>query len=311
MKIRLAAALAAAATIALLALACGGDGEPEVRVQRGLGLAGLGQTGTTSEEQAGAAGSSQTGIAAPDSAIARGGGAIGAPALFPFLQQGQNGITVQGYGSATVQADAAVLELYFGSNLPVPLPGQSSGGGTGIEPAAPVPQGQAAPISEADLQPVVDAILAQGVPQTDIEVLPSPKYDPYASSATIRVTVRSLDALGGIIDAATNAAATLQNIALQNTGVIYTVSDCPSLERQAMTAAVEDANERAGVFAGALGVGLGPVIGASHYTYSPFGLSPCDASIGGPVPLGGAPYVQGGSSEVQLVANVAITYAIQ
>lgn len=311
MNIRLAAALAVAATIALLALACGGDGEPEVRVQRGLGLAGLGQTGT-SEEKAGATGASQTGFAFPDSAVARGGGGvIGSPAIFPFFQQGQNGITVQGYGSATVQADAALLELYFGSNIAVPLPGEPSGGGAGIEPAAPVPQGQAAPISEADLQPVVDAILAQGVPQTDIEVIPSPKYDPYASSATIRVTVRSLDALGGIIDAATNAAATLQNIALQNTGVIYTISDCPSLERQAMTAAVEDANERAAVFAGALGVGLGSVIGASHYTYSPFGLSPCDASLGGPVPLGGAPYVEGGSSEVQLVANVAVTYAIQ
>ncbi len=78
-----------------------------------------------------------------------------------------------------------------------------------------------------------------------------------------------------------------------------------------MQAAVEDAKERGGIFAQALGVGLGPVVGASHYTYSPFGPSPCDPSFGGPYPLGGFPYVQGQPSEVQLVANVTITYAIQ
>jgi len=311
MKIKIAGALVVLA-LAAIVLACGGDGEAQVRVQKGLGLAGLGQGGA-SQQSGGASADARTDTAAPEPAISKGGaaGETGAPSIFPFFQQGQNGITVQGFGSATVQADGAVLELYFGTNLPVPLPGEPSRGGTGVEPAPPVPEGQAAPISEADLQPVVDAIVAQGVPRSDIEVIPSAKYDPYSSSATIRVTVRSLDALSGIVDAATSAAATLQNIALQSTSVIYTVSDCPSLERQAMQAAVEDASERAGVFAQALGVGLGPVIGASQYSYSPFGISPCDPNVGGPYPLGGYPYLEGQGSEVQLIANVAITYDIQ
>ena len=317
MKIKIAGALVLLA-LAVLALACGGDGEAQVRVQKGLGLVGLGQGGA-SQQQGGetAFGTSEVakgggGPATGASVAFQKGGDVGfASPVFPFFQQGQNGITVQGFGSATVQADGAVLELFLGTNLPVPLPGEPGRGDTGVAPAPPVPEGQAAPISEADLQPVVDAIVAQGVPRSDIEVIPGAKYDPYSSSATIRVTVRSLDALTGIVDAATSAAGTLQDIALQSTSVIYTVSECPSLERQAMQAAVEDAGERATVFAQVLGVGLGSVIGASQYSYSPFGVSPCDPNIGGPYPLGGFPFFEGQSSEVQLVANVAITYDIQ
>ncbi len=73
---------------------------------------------------------------------------------------------------------------------------------------------------------------------------------------------------------------------------------------------MEDARERGRTFASALGVGLGAVVGASHSSYSPFG-SPCDSGFGGPYPLGGIAYAEGQSQEVQLVATVTITFAIQ
>lgn len=233
----------------------------------------------------------------------------------PQLQPGGNGITVLGYGSATANADSAILELMFGSGgmggikpMPMPYPQTEPG----VPPTTP---GQAQPITEADLQPVIDAIVAKGVARNDIELIGSSYYDPYSSSATLRVTVRSVDALDGISQAAKDAAAGLANIYLQNTSVSYAVSDCVALEKAAMLAAAEDAKTRGAAFAQALGVGLGPVTGASHYSYSPFGPSPCDAGgfrgLKGPYPMGGMPYAPGQPSQVQVVANVNVTYAIQ
>ncbi|KKK91969.1 hypothetical protein LCGC14_2707630, partial [marine sediment metagenome] len=38
---------------------------------------------------------------------------------------------------------------------------------------------------------------------------------------------------------------------------------------------------------------------------------PCDSGLGGPYPLGGIAYAEGQSPEVQLIATVTITFAIQ
>ncbi len=78
-----------------------------------------------------------------------------------------------------------------------------------------------------------------------------------------------------------------------------------------MDAAVADAKERAAAFAAALEVGLGEIAGAADYAWSPFGGSPCDFGYLGPVPLGGAAYTEGQPSQVQVYANVNITYQIR
>jgi len=339
--------MALVALAAVFAAACGGDGRGEeagIRVEKGLSVAALAagaQAGEETEGQSGDAGL-VAGTPAPDAAtgIERGGTIAPdiAPLPFPSLQESQTGVTVQGFGSASVDADSAALEIYFSGEfidgiepLPVPERGdvEPEAGETepsfeesSSEPGASsdaVRLGdpgtrsfQAQQITEADLQPVVDAISAQGVSRADIEVIVQPSYgDPYyGGSATIRVTVRNVDALEGIVDAATEAASGLENISLGGSNVSYTVSDCASLEQAAMQAAVEDARERGRSFASALGVGLGAVVGASHSSYSPFG-SPCDSGLGGPYPLGGIAYAEGQSPEVQLVATVTITFAIQ
>src|SRR3989304_399346 len=59
---------------------------------------------------------------------------------------------------------------------------RAAGGGGGAPSADPAPQLalQAQQITEADLQPVVDAIVAAGVPAGDVEVIVTPYYgDPY------------------------------------------------------------------------------------------------------------------------------------
>jgi uncharacterized protein YggE len=324
--------IALVALAAILAAACGGDGggdEADIRVEKGLSVAALAAGAQAGEETEGQ--TSDAGLVAdtpaPDAAAGIERGDAFAPYAFPSLQGSQTGVTVQGFGSASVDADSAVLALYFSHEL------------TRIEPAAPaeaVPDDEpssseagvseetielgdpgtrsfrAEEMTEADLQPVVDAIVAQGVSPDDIEVTLEPSYgDPYyGGSATIRVTVRDVDALEGIVDAANDAASNLEEIFFNGSSVSYTVSDCASLEQAAMEAAVEDARERGRSFASALGVGLGAVVGASHSSYSPFG-SPCDSGFGRPYPLGGIAYAEGQSPEVQLVATVTITFAIQ
>jgi len=314
-----------------LAAACGGDGgdeEPGIRTQKGLSVAALAAGAQAGEETEGLGGDAGlvAGVPAPDAAIGiERGGVIApdfAPYPYPSLQESQTGVTVQGFGSASVDADSAVLDLYFGGRygdgiepLPEPaLPGETEPGSRGAAPSPPEVEllGEAQEITEADLQPVVDAIAAQGVSRADIEVVVEPSFgDPYyGGSATIRVTVRNVDALEGIAEAASEAASGLEDIYFSGSSVSYTVGDCASLEQAAMEAAVEDARQRGQSFASALGVGLGAVVGASHSSYSPFG-SPCDSDLGGSYPLDGVAYAEGQSPEVQLIATVTITFAIQ
>ena len=144
--------------------------------------------------------------------------------------------------------------------------------------------------------------------RADIEVIIDPFF---GGNATIRVTARNVDAVDGIVNAAADASSTLEGIFLGGSNVLYAASDCAALELAAMQAAVEDGRERGQSFASALGVGLGPVTGASHFSSSFFGGSPCDSGSGGSFPLDGVGFAEGASQEVQLIATVTITFAIQ
>jgi uncharacterized protein YggE len=149
------------------------------------------------------------------------------------------------------------------------------------------------------------------VAREDIEFIAQSYYDPYYASATLRATVKDLDAVDDAVKAARNAAGGIPNVTLQSTNVSYTLQDCTALERAAMEAAVDDAGERANELAGVLGVGLGGVTGASNYSYSPYGGTPCDGGYFGPYPLGGVAYAEGQASDVSVFVQVSVTYAIQ
>jgi uncharacterized protein YggE len=327
-------ALVAAGSLALLA-ACGGgdDGEGggstgEIRTQKGLSVAAQveGLSASTADQaetaagvpepaadrQAGGGGAGAAGIgydsAATQQDAARFGGA-------PLLQQGNDGVTVQGYASATADADSAIAEFYFSRNGPVTdtpagraEPGSSGSGGAEPAPAPDIQE--VAPISEADLQPVIDAIVGAGVSRDKVEFIAQPYFDKFYSSATLRATIDSADAVDSVVQAGNNAASGLAGISATGTTVSYTVNDCTALEEAAMRAAVEDAQERAQVFGRSLGVGIGGVTGASNYSY--FGGTPCDPGFyPGPYPLGGVTYAEGQPREVQVIANISVTYGIQ
>jgi len=236
----------------------------------------------------------------------RPGGDVASGDASVVAQQGSFGITVSGYGLASADADAAVLEFYFNSNkYPLPVPGQEFS-----TPSAP----DFTPITEEALAPVIDAIVTAGVSRDAIElvnVYSDPYSFMYSSFGTLRVTLHSLDSIGVVRDAAQSAASGLSGIYLGVSNVLYTVDDCSALEQEALAAAVADANERAAAFAQALGVGLGEIIGAANWSYDggPYDSGSACGGYGGPYPETG--YFEGQPSTVSVDANISVTYAIE
>src|SRR3989442_5859245 len=167
------------------ALGCGGDGGGKlsgVHTQKGLSVAALtegltaSQTSTSgrgaavpAEKQSG----SGTAQSAPGYDAISGAGLAGPNGRIPLQQQSNDGITVQGFGSASADADSAVVEFYFSRNGPVTDTGARHiepgvNGSAGVpEPAAPNLQ-EVGPITEADLQPVITAIVGAGVAREDV-----------------------------------------------------------------------------------------------------------------------------------------------
>jgi len=241
-------------------------------------------------------------------------------------QQGMTGIFVQGFGSATADATSAQLQLFivggqgcYPKETPVPETGVEEPGSTPIvTPPLPSPC-EPQPLTEEDLAPIIAAIKAQGIAEGDIEVDMNPDgyYDPYGSGrASITVTIGNpRDRVQPIVDAARAAADATGTLYLESVNVFFSVSPetCTTLEREAMQAAVEDARDRGQLLAQVLGVGIGDIVFASNYSYSPFGPSPCDpAAITYPKGyVSGYPYDPSQSAEVTLISNVSISYAIQ
>lgn len=263
-----------------------------------------------------------------------------APVPFQQATGSGTGITVQGNGTATADADSANVELWFsrfsegdiGFPEPVPAPlfdddidfgdadaAASSGsyGSTGSDVAfedEPTPPEEfklqeVEAITEADLQTVIDAIVGAGVSRDDVEFVGQSYFDPYYANASLKVTVDNIDDVEGVIDAAQGAASGLSDINSDGNNVSYTVGDCSALQKAALETAIEDAGDNAVIFADALGVGVGEIIGAANYSYFPNDGSACDSYFGYYYDEIGIRGLD--NAEVQVYANVSVTYVIQ
>lgn len=297
------------ALVLVMAAACGGgDKKPDeqVHANSGLGVAFAAQAGARAADRAISGEASQPSGGGGQSAVDTAQRSAEEIAL-QSSGGGLPGLTVLGYGMASAAADSAIVEFYFSTGSAVkPDAVPDTGSNSSSEQTQ-----TTAGIKESDLQPVIDAIVAAGVSRESIEFLGGSYYDPLYSSATLRVTTNDLGKLGAIIQAGTNAAGTLSNIALQGSYVSYTISDCAGLEKQALQAAKQDAEARADVLAGALGVARRAVTAASTYSYSTFGGTPCNGGSVAPYPIGGVTYAEGQASQVQLSASITVTYEIQ
>lgn len=166
--------------------------------------------------------------------------------------------------------------------------------------------------SQALLNTLTDAGVAEKDIQTsDFSIFPRQEYDntgqptgtiTYLVNNTVTVTVRDLDNIGIVLDAAVKAGA--NNIY----GIQFDIEDREFAQQQAMTIAMENAQARAEVLAEAAGVELGDILSLQTYLGS-----------GSPIP-----YVKGyemavqetamsvpvSPGEMQVIVDVSVVYEI-
>lgn len=163
-------------------------------------------------------------------------------------------------------------------------------------------------------QAVIDAIKDVGVADRDIQtsnfsISPQPKYDDfyniigytYLVQNTVHITVRDLDTLGSLLDAAFEAGANTIN------SISFDVEDRVEAVSQARLAAVENARKQADELAAAAGVSIGEVQTISYYDSTPIVKDYMEVRVmaesAAPVPI------ESGSMEIR--TTVTIVYEIK
>jgi hypothetical protein len=162
---------------------------------------------------------------------------------------------------------------------------------------------------------VVEALIDSGVDEKDIQttnfnIYPQQQYDErgniqettYIVENTVRVTVRDLETIGELLNAAVNAGAN------SIYGVQYDVEDDESARSVARQAAVDDAQKQAEELAEAAGVGLGRVQSISTYGGQPIPLYEGKGGAG-PVVLEAEVPVSPG--QLMLTVDVNVVYEIR
>ena len=115
------------------------------------------------------------------------------------------------------------------------------------------------------------------------------------------MTIRKIDDLGKILDAAVTAGA--NNIY----GVSFSVDDPSPYQQQARAAAVKDAQDKAGQLAKAGGLSLGKIVWISEGTVSP---QPLFRAAAAPVGLG-AGSVPVETGQMDITVSVDVRFSVQ
>ncbi len=175
--------------------------------------------------------------------------------------------------------------------------------------------GEAVTEANAAMESVTAAIAETGVAAEDIRTTNfnvwSDFYDPQTGAQTteriyhvqnmVRVTVRDVEQVSGIIDAGLNAGAN------SVFGLNFGIDDTSGLEQEARLEAIENARDRAQKLADAMGVTLGDPIVISE-TFGG-GVGPLfDAAQVGLGGGAGAPPIAGG--QLSITVQVNVTFAI-
>ena len=210
-------------------------------------------------------------------------------------------ITVVGEGQTTIEPDTAQTNI-------------------GVEVVAPTVEEASAQVAET-MDAVLAALKAQGVAERDIQtsgynVWVERPYTPegvpadktlYHVGNNVMVTIRDLDKVGTVLDAAIEAGA--NNIY----GVTFNISDPSQSKSEAREEAVVDAQAKAEELATLNQVELGEVISVSEIIggaggYYPGGFGPLYGQAVGMGGGAGGPIVPG---ELNLTVQLQLTYAIE
>ncbi len=244
-------------------------------------------------------------------------GPFGAAAQ-PTADAPAQGITVSGFGVASVPAETADLQIIVSQT--------NYGPPSGLQPGA-TPGAEERMQSESVVTSLTDAGVAEG----DIDVIVSPVLSSYYGPsgpgvARIDVSIESPTAerIAEIVDAATVGAAN-ERLVIGQVGVSYGVTDCAPLRRRAAEAALVDVRTRAELQADIVGVELGEITGVTDVpvdpsgSWSPYygGFFPLSIACGPAVPVlptGAsvtlAPYDPTAEAAVSVYAQIVVTYEI-
>jgi uncharacterized protein len=212
-----------------------------------------------------------------------------------------NTITVTGTGMAFGTPDKAVVNV-------------------GAEVVASSASDAFAQVNDA-VQSIIDAVMELGIERRDIRtnylsiyldygyVQPmmdmssdmSPQPRNYRASNTVEITVRNIDQIEAVIDAAIGAGATSLN------GLNFTLTNLTALEGEARADAMEDARTRAQQLAELAGATLGDVIIINETPGGYFGPVMYDMAMSEGRGGGGA-VVEPGQSSVQV--SLQVTFRI-
>lgn len=184
------------------------------------------------------------------------------PHLTMAQEAGSRWIAVEGIGRVTAVPDIAVVRLG--------VQREARDAGAAMAEASSAMAEMLAGIAQAGITP-------EDIQTDRIGLDPSwrhmqdgspPRIAGYVATNSLRVTVRDMDGVGALLDAVVSDGANTMG------GLTFEVSDLSALEDEARAKAVEDAQRKAAILAGAAGAELGHVISISE-----------GALQGGPVPM--------------------------
>jgi len=246
--------------------------------------------------------------------------------FYPPVNEDQQALMVIGQGEASAPADVAEVEFSFTNYDPYAVPEEGLLLFNRTSDRASALQAQARPgaspaFTEAQLQPVVDALVAAGISAESVEVtiVPgSPNVYPYTTdrgSVSFNLNSPSPEQIKRAVDAVNEAIANSEEIFLQNLSVQYLVNDCTALEQEVYQNAISDARNRATAIATAMGVELArvPSVAESPFNFfSPGCGEPTNQAIPyNPFGFGASYYDPEAPAEVQVRRDVFVTFPIQ
>jgi len=223
-----------------------------------------------------------------------------APAALQGMSASQAGprtLTISGAGKVTLKPDIAYI--YIGVH-------------TEKSSAA-----EAVAENNAKTQQLIDALKAAGVDAKDIKtsnfsIWQNTPYGPdgrpistnYAVDNTVYLTVRALDLLGDLLDAAVKAGATNVN------SIQFDVADKTQALSDARVEAVKNAKKQADELASAAGVSLGTI---QNIQYSDSGSIPVlmDKGMGGGGAMVANANVPINPGQIEVAVNVTLTFEIK
>lgn len=227
-------------------------------------------------------------------------------------------LRVIGKGHAKLPADFAELTFEFGA---------AEEEATGAEPTAFANRIAAAtPVSEVALQSILKALLAIGIPKTQIRLsvegespakspLPFPLPFPSKSAVSeakiwVKQDQPTQATLSKIVGTVRSAATGKQTIALTRVGVNYTLKDCQSLESAVYQSAVHNAQSRAVAIASAMGATLNPVPSIAQPFYDLF-FQGCGDEGRSFAISSSTEYDPSAEPEVRLSREIFVTYTLK